>query len=175
MKSALSVAVAGAILIGACARAGPDAGRLTTAKERRASPASDAPGASPGSCGYGPWADHCPEAGWAREVLDAAGSRLTGDTGSALVAWAGEAGFYFWAFEMEKASEQPLPKAIEDEGYRVLREVEGIRVFTDGIRLAWQTQGLYVWLEGGPVNSLEDIDAETIRRMVRASADVPYR
>jgi hypothetical protein len=173
MKSALSLAVAGVILVGGCARAGPNDEWLATASEGRSSPASDG---VPGGCAYGPWAEHCPEAEWAREVLDAAGYPLTGATGSALVGRESPStAFYFWAFEAEKASTQPLRKAIEGEGYRLLSEIEGISVFTDGIRLAWEIQGLYVWVEGGPVNSLQDIDPESIRRIVRASAHVPYR
>lgn len=173
MRSALSLAIAAVILL-ACAPARPDTGRLASASEGIASRTSDERGAGPGSCAYGPWADHCPEAEWARQVLDVAGDRLTGDTGSALVGRGGHTTFYFWAFEMEKARNRPLPKAIEDEGYRLVDEVDETKLFTDGIRLAWQTQGLYVWLEGGPVNSLEDIDEETVRTMVRASADIPY-
>jgi hypothetical protein len=85
-----------------------------------------------------------------------------------------EASFYFWAFEAEKAVEQPLAKAIEGEGYRLLRKVGEITLFTDEIRLAWQTQGLYVWLEGGPTDSLDGILDEAVRTIVSASAHVPY-
>jgi hypothetical protein len=106
--------------------------------------------------------------------MDVAGYRLTGDTGSALVGRAGETGFCFWAFEAEKARAQPLPKAIEGEGYRVLQKVGEITLFSDGIRLAWQTQGLYVWLEGGPTDSLDDLPDEAVRTIVSASANVPY-
>jgi hypothetical protein len=35
------------------------------------------------------------------------------------------------------------------------------------------TTALYVWMEGGPENSLEDIGDEVVRTMVRASARVP--
>jgi hypothetical protein len=167
MKSALSAALAALALL-ACA---PFGDSDSTASKGPTSRASD----EPGSCAYGPWADHCPEAEWARQVLDAAGYRLTGDTGSALVGRAGQTGFYFWAFESEKAPNQPLSKAIEDEGYRVLEDDNETRLFTDGTRIAWQIQGLYVWLEGGPMNSLDDIDDEVIRKIVRASGEVPYR
>jgi hypothetical protein len=171
----VSVLIAAVFLLSGCARPGSDAKPVDprAGKEPAVSPSLGQRAVS-GTCAYGPWAEHCPEAEWARRVVEAAGYRLTGDTGSALVGRAGDTSFYFWAFEAEKAAEQPLRKTLADEGYELIQEIDEIDVFSDGIRLAWEIQSLYVWLEGGPTDSLEDIEKEAIRTIVRASAHVRY-
>ncbi|MBI4259395.1 MAG: hypothetical protein HY658_02405 [Actinobacteria bacterium] len=152
---------------------GPDAGEETREQVLAALDSLDVTAPVPDGCpaGTGPWSDNeCPWPAWSRAVLEKAGYRVTGDTGSALVARSNGAGIYFWAFPPEDA--RPLPEALSDEGYRVLTTVDGVEVFTDGIRAAWAVQGLWVWVEGGPVDRLPGVDA--VEPLVRASLAVDY-
>jgi hypothetical protein len=120
-------------------------------------------------CSTGPWAEHCPEAIWARKVLRHSGAQPLGDTGSALTARAGRARFYFWAFPKARKRFPP-----ENEPYRLAMKVNRKHVFSDGLRFAWWTQGLAVWLaahdsEGNPTSP-----TSVIRLVTRASTEVPY-
>jgi hypothetical protein len=169
MKSLVPAAVA-LLVLAACTN-GQD-GR-TTQPQRTPSSPTDAGAFTTENCDYGPWARYCPEAYWARAVIAEAGYRLEGDTGSALIVDTGETGAYFWAFEPDDPT-VPLPKAIADEGYERLAKIKHSRLYTDGIRIAWQIHGLYVWLEGGPVNSVDDLDRQGLRSLVAAARRVPY-
>jgi len=126
-------------------------------------------------CQRGPWAEHCPEADWARAVVTKAGYRLRGDTGSALTATDGQVIFHLWAFVPERES-QRLDHALIDENYRELRErVAGIRVYTDGIRFVWSAQGLRVWLtsagivDGAPGGTPEEVGGAVLLDLVTAT------
>jgi hypothetical protein len=169
MKSLMRAAVA-LLVLAACTN--QQDGRETQPQTTSSSPI-DAAAFATENCDYGPWARYCPEAYWARAVIAEAGYRLEGDTGSALVVDMHEAGAYFWAFEPDDPS-VPLPKAIADEGYERLVNIERSHLYTDGIRIAWQIHGLYVWLEGGPVNSIDDVNRRVLRRLVAAARRVPY-
>lgn len=125
------------------------------------------------NCDYGPWARYCPEAYWARVVIAEAGYRLKSNTGSALVVDMGQARAYFWAFAPDDPT-LPLQKAIADEGYKRLVTLKGSHLYSDGIRIAWQIHGLFVWLEGGPVHSLDDFEHQALRTLVAAARRVPY-
>ncbi|MFN2591031.1 MAG: hypothetical protein ABR518_09715 [Actinomycetota bacterium] len=162
------------VLTGACGASEPQpvtAERASPTQE----PASATPerAASPGGCQYGPWADHCPTADWARKVVTRAGHELIGDTGSALEARANGIEYHFWAFEPEGWQETPLRDAIADEGYTPLRRIDGVDVYTDGVRLAWEVHGLYCWLSAALL-ALDDIPAAAIDELVVTSSSVPY-
>ncbi len=124
-------------------------------------------------CDSGPWSKHCPEADWARAVLKESGLELTGDTGSALVAKSDEADLYFWAFEGGKGV-SARERALREKGYRPFREINGEAVFSDGIRLTWDTWGLLVWVGAGPTSVLADLTQENVGSLVRASQEVVY-
>jgi hypothetical protein len=124
-------------------------------------------------CNRGPWSEHCPEADWARKVLEEAGFELTGDTGSALVANTDAADLYFWAFERVK-EQRPRAQSLREEGYRLFREIDGIAVYSDGVRLTWESWGLLVWVDGGPTSALNDLSEQDIQSLVRASERVAY-
>jgi hypothetical protein len=81
---------------------------------------------------------------------------LTEDTGSALVAKTDDADLSFWAFERFKI-DGTWNEALREEGYRPLREIDGIAVFSDGIRLTWENWRLLVWMAGAPTGALSDI------------------
>jgi hypothetical protein len=113
----------------------------------------------------GPWADpDCPWSKWTREVVEVAGDRVVGDTGSALRAETERTEYFIWTTETGR------PPA--DEGYEPWTDVDaGTTVYTDGIRIAWQGRGLTVWVERNgeglvPVNEIEEL--------ARASLQVDY-
>jgi hypothetical protein len=122
----------------------------------------------------GPWSDpDCPLPAWTRAVVEEAGYEVTGDTGSALVARAAGSGIYIWTNEQEELGSEPtFTETLEAEGYERWGEVAGRTVFTDGIRAVWVVQGLRVWVEGGPVDDLPELDV--VAPLVEASEAVDY-
>ncbi|MGH2722726.1 MAG: hypothetical protein ACRDI0_00395 [Actinomycetota bacterium] len=154
---------------------GPEAARSLEADVVKALDSIQATAPVPDDCpeDVGPWSHPaCPEPAWVRLVLRSAGYRVTGDTGSALVGGAQGHGFYIWATEADELPTQPFDEAIASEGYRLDRAVEGVLVFTDGVRAVWTVQGLHVWVEGGPVDTLPP--PEVIAELVRATIAVDY-
>lgn len=124
-----------------------------------------------GDCSTGPWAEHCPEARWAREVAEAAGFEVTGDTGSALTIERARRSFHLWAF----TPEQPKLRAeqLVEEGYDEETSVAGLRVYGDGIRVTWKVYGLHVWLATAGTGDI-DLSAPGVADVVKASAEVPW-
>jgi hypothetical protein len=93
----------------------------------------------------GPWADpDCPLPAWSRAVIEEAGYRVTGDTGSALEAAAPGGEFHVWAFPPDFTADELK----QDEGYRQEAIVGGTVVYSDGVRVFWMVQGLVVWVSG---------------------------
>jgi hypothetical protein len=122
----------------------------------------------------GPWSDpDCPLPAWTRAVVEEAGYEVTGDTGSALVARVAGSGIYIWTNEEEELSSEPtFAETLEAEGYERWGEVAGRTLFTDGIRAVWVVQGLRVWVAGGPVDDLPELDI--VAPLVEASGRVDY-
>ena len=139
------------------------------------SPATSAP--APGTCGYGPWADHCPEARWARRVLEVAGFPPTGDTGSAIEARTATSTIRFWGFDTATEERDiPFDVMVEQENYERHSTVDGVEVYSDGYRLTWEIHGLYVWLRAWQEarGTVDLLTPDEVRDIVRASAEVPY-
>jgi hypothetical protein len=112
----------------------------------------------------GPWTV-CPEAEWVRRVTERAGYRITGDTGSALVARGHRWGFYIWA---TKGTEADIERAAKD--WRYLGPVEGIRIYGDETFWRWWVvDGRVVWIQAGPYASSRIPPLERMESLVVAS------
>jgi hypothetical protein len=112
------------------------------------------------SDGHGPWTA-CPEADWIRHVVRRAGYRLTGETGSALIAEGHGASFYIWA----TPAGRPVEEIGRDEGWQELGRVAGARVWGSREWRWWAAQEHIVWLSaGGHVPALNEL-----RSLIRAS------
>jgi hypothetical protein len=89
------------------------------------------------------------------------------------VAQAAGSGIYIWANEEEELSSEPtFSETLEGEGYERWGEVAGRILYTDGIRAVWVVQGLTVWVAGGPVDNLPEL--EVLAPLVEASEIVDY-
>jgi hypothetical protein len=108
---------------------GPEVTTTPAATER----ADAAPPSPPGTPTSGDAACAEPAAcrqDWARAVAEAAGYTITVYTESAWVAQGRGQSFYIWVTE-------PVdPDGLREEGYRVVRRIDGIPILGDGIRLA---------------------------------------
>jgi PASTA domain len=133
----------------------------------------------PGTCDDGPWIEHCPEAEWARSVVDVAGLEIVDEQTVLVVGAPGAAEFHFWAMDpaLHGGSVEPLPEIVADGVARVIDHVDGLPIygFRSNARLwLWSHHGLNVWVDGrgpgGATPSREDLVA-----LVRASRAVPYR
>jgi hypothetical protein len=118
----------------------------------------------------GPWADpDCPLSAWTRAVIEEAGYRVTGDTGSALEAVASGGEFHVWAFPPEFT----IDELKAEENYRQLAIIDDTVLYSDGIRAFWMVQGLAVWVSGWQVeDSTPPLAA--LGDLVRSSQLVDY-
>jgi hypothetical protein len=117
--------------------------------------------------GEQPWSRSA-AAAWLRKALAKAGSRPPGSTGSALVGRINRVGFHAWTTDGSL-----IPKALAAEGYSVRARVNGVAVYSDGVRVAWAVQGLTVWAE--PTASADLLGHMTVvQRLVDATKVVPY-
>jgi hypothetical protein len=123
------------------------------------------------SCDTGPWAEHCPEADWARDVADAAGFEVTGDTGSALTVERQGLAFHLWAFTPEEP--ELRRRQLRQERYRTEATIGGVRVFGDTERLTWDAYGLHVYMASGGLGAL-DVGVPGVADIVRASTRVRW-
>lgn len=131
---------------------------------------SDSP---PSTCESGPWTKHCPEAQWTMKVAAGASFRVSDNTGSAFVIKNDEQSYYLWAFPVEGTPEE-RQRMLKNENYRLLEEIEGIAIYSDGLRLTWEVHELYVWLEAGPSSASLDVDTRTLQDLVRSSKATRY-
>jgi hypothetical protein len=77
-------------------------------------------------------------------------------------------GFHAWTTDGSLT-----PKALAAEGYSVRTRVNGVAVYSDGVRVAWAVQGLTVWTE--PTASADLLGHMTVvQRLVDATKVVPY-
>jgi hypothetical protein len=144
---------------------------IWAARDGADAPPVRAPAAPLADCSTGPWADHCPEAGWAREVATAAGFRLAGDNGVALTIERSGRALHLWAFTPEDGG--PRQPVLRKESYRRERTVDDVAVFGDGQRVTWEVYGLWVWMADAGPGGL-DSRAPGVADVVRASAEVPW-
>ena len=105
---------------------------------------------------------------WTRAVAEAAGFRITEHTGSAWVAVGRGKSFYICATNW--AAQHQL----DDEGFRIVRRIDGVPIFDDGIRLAWSLDRLTVWAEPGPTENSVGPKPGELRRLVRASETITF-
>jgi hypothetical protein len=106
-----------------------------------AAAAGPPPAPSPtAACPAGTWI-RSETAAWLRRVVQVAGYRISGCTGSAWIAATPRTTFYVWSTERWRPSGElhryrktPLP------------------TYTDGTRLVWAAQGLGIWVEPGPTS-----------------------
>jgi hypothetical protein len=117
----------------------------------------------------GPWTA-CPEAEWVQRVAERAGYRVTGETGSALIAQGKGQSFYIWGLA---ATEDEIDRA-KREDWRPLGLVEGVVVYgDDDLWRWWEVDEFILWVQAGPYEdswppSLDEMDA-----LVEASSMVP--
>jgi hypothetical protein len=134
--------------------------------------------AMPGTCDYGPWMEHCPEASWARLVLREAGYSNVDETGAAfLVPVAGGAGeFNFWAMDpFNHGSVQPIGEIVSESNVPVAARIGGVAVYRIADAWLWSTHGLNVWARGAnPADDAPELSLATARELVLASQRVPY-
>jgi hypothetical protein len=110
-------------------------------------------------------AEECREE-WSRAVAEDADFKIAEYTGSAWVAEGHGRSFYIWATEATPT------RPFAYEGYRILRRIGGVRIFTDNVRLAWRAQGATVWIEAGPTEESVAPKPSELRRLVRASKTI---
>lgn len=122
-------------------------------------------------CSTGPWADHCPEAGWARDVAAVAEFEVTGDTGSALTIERQGLAFHLWAFTPEEP--ELRRRQLRRESYEREATISGVTVFGDGQRLTWDAYGLHVYMASAGLGGL-DVGVPGVADVVRASAQVRW-
>lgn len=126
------------------------------------------PGDLDGDCPFGgPATDpDCPRAKWVREVLTRAGFAITGDTGSAFIGRGESSHIFMWTTEA-KSEDPPAHLSLQET-------IEGVDVYRGDIMLAWQVQGLAVWLESGPSDKAVLPKGEELRELVLSSKSVEY-
>jgi hypothetical protein len=133
--------------------------------------------ARPGTCDYGPWIEHCPEAEWARSVVAVAGLEIV-DEQTVLVVGTSKGGeFLFWAMDPSlHGGVTPLPEIVASGEAVVTDRVDGVPIYRVGgdRRLwLWSSHGLNVWVDGrAPTPSAPS--RNDIATLLRASESVPY-
>jgi hypothetical protein len=125
--------------------------------------------AVPDECGPawdGPWTA-CPEADWVQRVAERAGYRITGETGSALIAQGKGQGFYILGYE---APEQEVRKVAAREGWKPLAVVEGVVVYGDERLWRWWVVDEFILLlHAGPYEDSKLPPLDEMGALVEAS------
>jgi Tol biopolymer transport system component len=134
--------------------------------------------AMPGTCGYGPWIEHCPEASWARLVLREAGYPNVDDTGAVfeIPVARGPETFYFWAMDpFNHGSVEPIGEVVSELDIPVATRIGGVAVYHVDEAWLWSTHGLNVWAQGAnPADDPPELSLTIVRELVLASQRVPY-
>jgi hypothetical protein len=118
----------------------------------------------------GPWTA-CPEADWVQKIAERAGYRISGETGSALIARGNGRSFYIWATE---GRPKEIEKAVKDGEWPTFRSVEGIEVYGDErVWRWWVGEGFTIWLQAGPAKDSRLPSLTEMESLVRASKTVP--
>jgi hypothetical protein len=115
----------------------------------------------------------CPEHAWLEAVVETAGYKVAGNTGSAVIGKAGGVEFAIWTTEADPDDQYVVPPeaGFDEEIYITYQNVADITVYTDGTRFVWTVQGFHVWVEenvGGPLR------VRAIEPLVGASLTVDY-
>lgn len=116
-------------------------------------------------CRQGPWI-YCARAVWVFEAVNRARFFHWGNTGSAIEFERGDHRVYVWT-----TSEDEGPS--REEGYRATQEIDGVTVYSDGERLAWEAQGAYVWVERARRGSSLP-EGNALEDLVRATLEVRF-
>jgi hypothetical protein len=95
----------------------------------------------------GPWTA-CPEAGWVRDIVEAAGYDVAGSTGSALVARGNGHSFYIWATRGRASI-----GAATGRGCRIGSVKVSTGTGAMGDWRSWEAQGFTFWLSAGPLSA----------------------
>jgi hypothetical protein len=130
----------------------------------------------PGTCDYGPWIKHCPEAGWARSVVAAAGLEIVDEQAVLIVGTPKGGEFYFWAMDPSLHGQvTPVSETVASGEALVVDHVDGVPIygFDSNRRLwLWSHHGLNVFVDGRA--PLAAPSRQDIVALVRASGSVPY-
>lgn len=115
-----------------------------------------------------PGGDPCtrPAECWSREVALEAGYRIAGSTGSAWIVKGGGRSFYFWATSRASDSHRG---GLHREGYRVVRRIGDVAIFTDGLNLAWRVRRATVWIQAGPTEDSDSPQPRELGPLVKTS------
>jgi hypothetical protein len=118
----------------------------------------------------GPWTA-CREADWAQQIAERAGYRITGETGSALIAEGNGRSFYIWTTEVPT---EEVTRAAKRDRWQLLGTVAAVEVYGDETLWRWwPAQGYVVWLQAGPSSDSRAPRLEELRSLVRASNALP--
>jgi streptogramin lyase len=117
-------------------------------------------------CGQrGPWL-WCPEARWLRRVVLDAGLEITRETSSVWEVLAEGEALLAW----NAGASVPVEDFAAEHGYQ---RREGTDAFTDGTRILWEAQGLYIYLAPTGEESIDSIPNGIVQSLVDASLRVP--
>lgn len=92
---------------------------------------------------------------WVAKVAQRAGFEVLPTEGGAPEIFREPSSFRMWAFVPEE--QQNRRAVLRKEGYQHVGTQGGIELFSDGQRLTWEINGIYVWLSG-----VTGIDASTL-------------
>jgi hypothetical protein len=126
--------------------------------------ADDGPRGCPRDNWPGPWTA-CAEAEWVRRVVEKAGYRVVGATGSALVARGHGRSFYVWTTR----GEQTAQEIADDEGGDYLASIASVRLYGDDDWRFWGAQGFIFWVHEGPRGDAIVPAPAELAQLVRAS------
>jgi hypothetical protein len=167
-RLALAVFASAGVMLCACVGEQPlTAETEATAREQieRTSISDDCPADWPG-----PWTA-CPEADWVQQLAESAGYRVTGETGTALIAAGGGWSFYIWA---TKGTTRAIRRTAKREKWQVLGTVAAVEVYGDAnLWRWWVANGFVVWLQAGPYGDSRPPPLQEMEPLIRASKAVP--
>lgn len=127
---------------------------------------------APDACAErGPWATW-PEADWVREIVEAGGYKVVGETGSAIVASGKGHEFFVWTTKPDR----PVRRMAREENWRRLARVRNVTVYGDNaVRRLWLAQKSIFWVESGPRRGSVLPAAGRLAPVIDASLRLPFR
>ena len=106
------------------------------------------------------------------KVARRAGYRISGETGSALIAEGNGRRFYIWTTPAATAEEIENAGKIED--WQPFGRVDGVQVYGDeSVWRWWMGKSLTIWLQAGPTKDSPLPSLTEMESLVRASKTVP--